>query len=110
MDTDALRDRLEARREELEELLSAPHTIDVELDQSRVGRLSRMDTLQSEAMHRETQRRGARELRRIAQALDRLAKGDYGHCQACGQPIPPGRLEIDPAAALCVGCAAQREP
>ncbi|WP_415056414.1 TraR/DksA family transcriptional regulator [Halopseudomonas sp.] len=30
---------------------------------------------------------------------------DYGYCDACGEPVAPGRLRIDPAVSLCIGCA-----
>ena len=50
----------------------------VELDQTRVGRLSRMDALQGQAMSQETQRRREQELRRIAQALQRIEQGEFG--------------------------------
>lgn len=42
---------------------------------------------------------------RLHAALDRLAAGVYGRCERCGQPIHPERLEILPAATLCVSCA-----
>lgn len=38
-------------------------------------------------------------------ALVNAKAGRYGVCLACGQPIPPGRLEIRPTASLCVACA-----
>ncbi|MFJ7328348.1 TraR/DksA family transcriptional regulator [Streptomyces cyaneofuscatus] len=38
-------------------------------------------------------------------AVERLASGDYGRCEVCGDPIPPARLEVRPAATTCVGCA-----
>ncbi|MDH3637827.1 MAG: TraR/DksA family transcriptional regulator [Gammaproteobacteria bacterium] len=101
---------LEARQQELKELLAQEGTaIDVELDQSRVGRLSRMDMLQSEAMSRETKRRSAAELKRIREALNRLLEGEYGYCLDCGERIAEGRLKIDPAATVCVSCAGKRE-
>ncbi len=81
----------------------------VELDQSRVGRLSRMDALQSQAMSQENLRRRDIELRRISAAQARVAAGDYGFCLACGEPIAAGRLRIDPAATLCIRCAGQHE-
>ena len=77
----------------------------VELDQTRQGRLSRMDALQQQAMAQETGRRRDAELARIAAALRRLDAGEYGLCQACGEPIAPGRLEVDPAAERCIRCA-----
>lgn len=77
----------------------------VELDQTRVGRLSRMDAMQGQAMSQETQRRRKLELKRIEAALQRIQEGEYGYCLLCDQLIPHGRLEIDPAAPLCVACA-----
>lgn len=77
----------------------------VELDQTRLGRLSRMDALQSQAMAKETERRRHQELERIDHALKRLAEGDFGDCLACGEPIAPKRLAFDPSATLCIDCA-----
>lgn len=81
----------------------------VELDQTSVGRLSRMDALQGQAMSQERARRRQRELQRIAAALRRLENGEYGDCQDCGEPIDVRRLEMDPAASLCIRCASARE-
>jgi DnaK suppressor protein len=99
--------RLRARREEVEGLLetAAEDSRAVELDQTRVGRLSRMDALQGQAMAKETERRRRHELTRIDAALGRLADGSYGECLKCGQEIPEKRLAFDPAATVCVACA-----
>tara|TARA_R110002167_G_scaffold41937_1_gene127858 strand:+ start:558 stop:896 length:339 start_codon:yes stop_codon:yes gene_type:complete len=78
----------------------------VELDQTKVGRLSRMDALQGQAMAQETARRGALELKRIAAALHRLEIGEYGYCIRCGDAISAGRLQSDPATPTCIKCAA----
>jgi DnaK suppressor protein len=77
----------------------------VELDQSRVGRLSRMDAMQDQAMALETERRREIELRRIESALERVETGDYGYCLSCGEEIQPKRLEFDPATPVCIDCA-----
>lgn len=77
----------------------------VELDQTRVGRLTRMDALQGQAMSLETKRRREQELVRISQALKRMELGEYGECLKCGEEIAIGRLEVDPAATLCINCA-----
>jgi DnaK suppressor protein len=77
----------------------------VELDQTRVGRLSRMDAMQAQAMARESGRRRAITLQNIASALTRVDNGEYGFCLECDEPISPKRLEFDPAARLCIGCA-----
>lgn len=81
----------------------------VELDQSRVGRLSRMDALQAQAMSAEAQRRRRARLSEVRAALERLDAGEYGACLSCGEAIVAGRLAIDPAATLCLACASQAE-
>ncbi|MCB0093679.1 MAG: TraR/DksA C4-type zinc finger protein [Caldilineaceae bacterium] len=48
-----------------------------------------------------------RKLKDIDAALTSMAKGKYGICERCGQPIPPERLEVKPDATLCLNC--QRE-
>jgi DnaK suppressor protein len=77
----------------------------VELDQTAVGRLSRMDALQVQAMALETERRRNIELKRIASALERIGTDDYGYCATCGEEIALKRLENDPATPLCIDCA-----
>ena len=81
----------------------------VELDQTRVGRLSRMDAMQAQAMSRETGRRRRLYILEINAALERITTGDYGECGECGEIINPKRLEADPAAMLCISCAEARE-
>lgn len=77
----------------------------VELDQQSVGRLSRMDALQQQEMAQAEARRRTSDLARIDIALKRIDEDEYGWCAQCGEPIAYKRLEIDPAAALCVTCA-----
>ena len=77
----------------------------VELDQARVGRLSRMDAMQAQAMSVETGRRRREHLVEIEKALERIETGDYGECLECGEVIHPGRLEANPTATLCIACA-----
>ena len=81
----------------------------VELDQTRVGRLSRMDAMQAQAMSKETGRRRRQKLLQIDAALKRIEQDDYGNCQECGEDIAPARLEVDPTALLCITCASAKE-
>lgn len=81
----------------------------VELDQSKVGRLSRMDALQAQAMSLEGERRRKIELQQIEAALQRIETGDFGYCLECDEPIALQRLEFNPAVTLCVLCASQKE-
>ncbi len=77
----------------------------VELDQQSVGRLSRMDAMQQQEMAQAEARRRISDLARIEMALNPIAEDEYGWCAECGEAIAYGRLEIDPAAHLCIGCA-----
>ncbi len=106
-DDDAVRRVLLERRQELEDLIAGSKEARsaVELDQTRVGRLSRMDALQGKAMALETDRRRAIELQKIDSALRRLEAGEYGCCVQCGEEIAARRLAFDPAVTLCIDCA-----
>lgn len=81
----------------------------VELDQSTVGRLSRMDALQGQAMNQETKLRHEEGVRRITAALSRIESGDFGYCLKCDELISVARLQVDPAAPLCINCASLEE-
>lgn len=81
----------------------------VELDQTSVGRLSRMDAMQQQAMAQAGLRRAEIEQQRIQAALNRLASGEYGYCVKCDEEISEGRLKIDPAALICIDCARKSE-
>ncbi len=81
----------------------------VELDQSKVGRLSRMDAMQAQAMAQASSQRREQILRNITAALERLERDEFGDCQSCEEPINPKRLEFDPTATLCIDCASESE-
>ncbi len=105
------RDRLVALRAELENVAatSDESAAVVELDQSKVGRLSRMDALQAQAMAQASGNRRQAMLGKITAALKRIDDGDYGLCCECDEPINPKRLEFDPTATLCIDCASKIE-
>jgi len=104
---DAFRRRLEAMLEELDRADSdtAEDRKPVELDQQSVGRLSRIDAMQVQAMAEAQAGRRAAERKRIRAALARFGEDEFGYCQRCGEEIEVARLEIDPAAPFCVDCA-----
>lgn len=77
----------------------------VELDQQSVGRLSRMDAIQQQAMASAQESRRAGRQRAIAAALRRLESGDFGWCDECGEFIGWKRLDLDPTLMRCVSCA-----
>lgn len=102
-----LRQILLRRLAELQETdeRSADSRRPVELDQQSVGRLSRMDAIQQQAMAFASQERRQHDIRLITQALIRMATHDYGHCGTCGEAIAFRRLQLDPTIALCIECA-----
>lgn len=77
----------------------------VMLDQQSVGRLSRMDSLQVQAMDKAQETARAKKLLRIDAALARIDSDDFGYCASCDEPIGEKRLETDPSAPLCIHCA-----
>jgi len=77
----------------------------VALDQQSVGRLSRIDSLQVQAMDKAQEAARRKQIIRIDAALKRLDAGDYGYCATCDEPIGEKRLDLDPAVPLCILCA-----
>jgi len=104
---DRIREILLVLKADLEDLssMSGEARATVELDQQSVGRLSRIDALQGQAMAQASERQRRANIQRIEAALSRLNQGEYGYCVACGEEISPKRLDVDPAAAFCINCA-----
>ena len=101
-----LRDELEAQLARLLRSIEASEAAlePVELDQSRVGRLSRMDELQNQSLTRNLHEREEIRLGLIRSALERMDEGTYGACAACGSEIPYERLLVFPEAPECGSC------
>lgn len=106
-----MRGRLRELKHELESVAATADASSgvVELDQARVGRLSRMDAMQAQAMSQASGRRRVLMLQKIEAALARIEDDDYGLCQSCEEPIASKRLEFDPTATLCIECASAAE-
>ena len=77
----------------------------VMLDQQSVGRLSRMDALQGQAMAQAGEDRRQLLLRRIEAALARIGREEFGDCVECGEWISAKRLQWDPTVLKCIDCA-----
>ncbi len=107
IDVECFRRKLLALRDELLRVEQSGREAaqPVELDQSRVGRVSRMDALQVQAMSIESARRRELQGQRIDAALQRIDNGKFGICLQCGEDINPKRLEFDPTAHVCIECA-----
>jgi DnaK suppressor protein len=107
IDQEYFKQRLKAR---LQEITGNRKIIEpVNLDQSRVGRLSRMDAMLQQEMAQAAARISSNEERRIRVALDRMASGDFGYCILCDEEISEGRLRVDPSALTCIACAQTTE-
>lgn len=79
----------------------------VALDQTSVGRVSRIDALQNQAMSVDLHARNEARRAQIVDALERIESGTYGVCARCDQPIPYGRLLVFPEARLCAACGSR---
>jgi DnaK suppressor protein len=77
----------------------------VTLDQTSVGRLSRIDAIQNQSLAQGMQERERQKLAFLQAALRRLDEGTYGICTGCGEPILPERLAFFPEIPTCVQCA-----
>lgn len=102
---------LKARKTELEQQnqMSAEARDTVALDQQSIGRLSRMDAMQGQAMAQAQERQRKGELMRIEQALTRIQNDEFGYCVECGDAVSVKRLEVDPAVLFCLKCAQASE-
>jgi DnaK suppressor protein len=103
---DELRGILEGELRRLERSLgfSAEALKPVELDQTAVGRLSRIDNLQNQGLTRNLHDRERARIGAVVAALGRIESGDYGRCGGCGGWIAYGRLLVMPEAEDCGGC------
>jgi DnaK suppressor protein len=110
MKTDKFKKKLLARKEELNQLsaLSSESRQTVTLDQQSVGRLSRMDAMQGQAMALATEERREQERVRVEAALRRIELDNYGFCLKCEEKIDVRRLELNPSTTLCLTCAQGR--
>jgi DnaK suppressor protein len=95
-----LRDRLERSLKATSEAARP-----VALDQTAVGRLSRIDALQNQHLSQELHVREDARHAQVLEALRRIQEGAYGGCAGCGEPIPFQRLQVFPETLHCASCA-----
>jgi RNA polymerase-binding transcription factor DksA len=104
---------IEARKAQLEtrlrELNARLHRIETELDQPVSDNFAEQATeRESEEVLEDLGSAGLQEIRMIEAALDRIAKGTYGVCVACGDAISEERLNAVPHTPMCRSCASGR--
>ena len=76
----------------------------VELDQTAVGRLSRIDSLQNQGLTKNLHQREQVKLALLLEALKRVEARTYGVCTGCGGNIPFERLFVFPETPECAAC------
>lgn len=75
-----------------------------EIDQSAVGRLSRIEALQNQGFTQNLKERERVQLAEILDALQRVENGCFGICGSCRGPIGFERLLVFPEARNCSVC------
>ncbi len=75
-----------------------------EIDQSTVGRLSRIEALQNLSLIQNLQERERTQFDEVLQALGRLDAGTYGLCTDCSGLIAHERLFVFPETRTCGDC------
>ena len=75
---------------------------------SAIGRVTRMDAINSKSISEESLRKAEIALLKIERALDKIDDPDFGLCMECGEEILFKRLMIMPGSVLCVECASKR--
>ena len=108
---ETLRALLEKLKRDLETQLAsnADAAKPVKLDQSAVGRLSRMDAMQGQAMAKATRRGMEIRLAQCKAALGTVERGEYGSCRRCEEAIGIKRLNAKPEAPFCLECQRRAE-
>lgn len=106
----AFHDRLAALQQELEALLAATAAgaAPVDLDQP-IGRLSRIDAIQSQKLTQANRARSKVRLQHVRAALAAVRAGTYGECRRCEDDIALERLEAAPESPLCLACMQELE-
>lgn len=107
------KDEIEKYRAQLEELqselqkqlLSSEDGAKPIAPDNAIGRLTRVDAMQSQQMAMALRQQNQLRLQRIDQALRFIDNGRYGVCVKCGEDISESRLSVVPESVLCVKCA-----
>lgn len=100
------RDRLkEMEKDLIESLEQSDYTTNPISPDSSLGRLTRLEAMQSQQMSFEARRRQKKRLKSVQKALELVEQGKYGICMKCEKEIPEGRLESMPETRICVECA-----
>lgn len=100
-----LREELQRTLGRIERSLAVDGGRTTDLDQSAVGRLSRIEALQNQGLTKNLHERERAQLQQVLDALHRLEEGSYGFCDGCRGPIGFERLLVFPEARTCSRCS-----
>lgn len=109
-DLERFKERLEAQKKQIIE--SSKKVLEQDLNVSKDDLPDEIDLASSELSKSLTLRLNDREralLPKIEKALQKIASGEYGICEECGEDIGIGRLEVRPFASLCIKCKEEEE-
>jgi DnaK suppressor protein len=106
VDTDAVRQRLLKRREELRQRASeASADLRHESDPLSADFAEQVTQRENDDVLGAISHSAQTELQQVEAALRRLAAGRYSHCAVCGEDIEPERLAAVPSTDRCRACA-----
>lgn len=74
-----------------------------------IGRLTRMDALQQQAMAKANRASYDHRLRLVEAALKMVDAGEYGSCRSCEEPVGYRRLKARPETPYCLDCQQEKE-
>lgn len=104
-----INDAIEKSLNELRGLLNLEEAKVVELDQGRLGRVSRIDAIQHQELAKSRERQARLRYEKIEKVQKRLQQSPdfFGFCESCDLRIPLGRLLLKPEALYCVPCLSE---
>jgi len=95
-----------------ESILNSARLKKLDLNTSPDDRPDEADLAQSDvnlSMHTRLGNRENLYLKKVYQALERIAEHNYGECVNCSEPIGYARLSVRPTAELCIACKEDEE-
>jgi DnaK suppressor protein len=81
----------------------------VNLDQTAVGRVSRVDALQQQSMALSLQHSAQQKLKKVKAALGAIDQENFGDCQRCDEPIGFPRLRSQAETCFCLNCQSKAD-
>ena len=106
MDTEQIREKPNAQREELLERVDRTSKHLYQRDKPVSPNFAEQSVeMENQELMYTLDREGKEEIRKISKALARLDSGEYGLCVNCGEDISEQRLEVLPYTDVCIDCA-----